>query len=78
MDRTKEKLGNTRAVCRKYYIHPVLIESYLDGIVMPPMPERGTWNERRNEPGMLRRHELDTLAFLRERIAAKKSGTDQG
>lgn len=78
VDRTKEKLGNTRAVCRKYYIHPVLIESYLDGIVMPPMPERGTWNERRNEPGMLRQHELDTLAFLRERIAERKSGTDQG
>ena len=25
------KLGNTRAVCRKCYIHPTVIDSYLDG-----------------------------------------------
>jgi DNA topoisomerase-1 len=26
-----KKLGNTRAVCRKCYIHPLIIESYMDG-----------------------------------------------
>lgn len=26
-----QKLGNTRNVCRKYYIHPALIEKYLSG-----------------------------------------------
>jgi len=24
-------LGNTRAVCRKCYVHPAVIDSYLDG-----------------------------------------------
>ena len=72
VDRTKEKLGNTRAVCRKYYIHPVLIESYLAGDVLPPMPEK-SWNERNPaEPAKLRRHEAETLEFLRSRLEAKR------
>ncbi|NUQ20508.1 MAG: DNA topoisomerase IB [Gemmatimonadaceae bacterium] len=73
VDRTKEKLGNTRAVCRKYYIHPVLIESYLAGDVMPPMPEK-TWNERNvSDPtAKLRRHEAETLAFLKSRLETKR------
>jgi DNA topoisomerase-1 len=25
------RLGNTRAVCRKCYIHPAIFEAYLDG-----------------------------------------------
>ena len=72
VDRTKEKLGNTRAVCRKYYIHPVLIESYLAGDVLPPMPEK-SWNERNAaEPAKLRRHEAETLGFLKSRLEAKR------
>jgi DNA topoisomerase IB len=26
-----KRLGNTKAVCRKCYVHPAVIESYLDG-----------------------------------------------
>jgi DNA topoisomerase-1 len=31
IERVAERLGNTPAVCRKCYIHPVILESYLDG-----------------------------------------------
>ncbi len=31
IDRVSERLNNTRAVCRKYYIHPAVLESYLGG-----------------------------------------------
>lgn len=31
-------LGNTRAVCRRSYIHPAVIEGYLEG-GLPPVPE---------------------------------------
>lgn len=30
-----EHLGNTKSVCRKYYIHPVIIESYKKDILVP-------------------------------------------
>ena len=64
IDRTAERLGNTRAVCRKYYIHPVLLEAYLEGDVLPPLPQR-VWQERKPDGPTLRRHEADVLAFLK-------------
>ncbi|WP_368662433.1 hypothetical protein [Zobellia laminariae] len=30
-DAAATALGNTRNVCRKYYVHPVLVTSYEDG-----------------------------------------------
>lgn len=31
IDEVAAALGNTRAVCRKYYIHPAILEAYFDG-----------------------------------------------
>ena len=33
--RVAEQLGNTPAVCRKSYIHPRVLSSYLDGSLVP-------------------------------------------
>jgi DNA topoisomerase-1 len=71
VDMTAKRLGNTRSVCRKYYIHPVLIEAYLEGSVLPPMPER-RWNKRKSKGPTLRQHELDVLAFIKARLKPKK------
>src|SRR4029077_3658044 len=38
IDAVSERLGNTRAVCRKYYIHPALLEAYLMGHTVPQPP----------------------------------------
>ncbi len=67
IDRTAERLGNTRAVCRKYYIHPVLIAAYLEGAVLPPLA-KPVWQERRPHGPTLRRHEAEVLAFLQARM----------
>jgi DNA topoisomerase I len=72
IDRTAERLGNTRAVCRKYYIHPALIEAYLEGAMLPPLPEP-VWQERRMNGPTLRRHEAEVLAFLKERVGARRT-----
>lgn len=69
VDLTAKRLGNTRSVCRKYYIHPVLIEAYLEGSVLPPLPER-TWSKRKSHGPTLRQHELDVLSFLKARLKA--------
>ena len=34
VDRVAEQLNNTRAVCRKYYIHPTVLETYLAGTML--------------------------------------------
>jgi DNA topoisomerase-1 len=67
IDGTAERLGNTRAVCRKYYIHPVLIDAYLEGSVLPPLPDRA-WHERQPHGPTLRRHEAEVLQFLKARL----------
>jgi DNA topoisomerase-1 len=69
VDLTAKRLGNTRSVCRKYYIHPALIEAYLEGSVLPPLPER-TWSKRKSHGPALRQHEEDVLAFLKARLKA--------
>ncbi|WP_142784595.1 DNA topoisomerase IB [Changchengzhania lutea] len=35
IDQAAESLNNTRAVCKKYYVHPVIINSYIDGSIDP-------------------------------------------
>lgn len=30
LDMVAEKLGNTRTVCKKYYVHPMIVDHYLD------------------------------------------------
>jgi len=32
-DATAEALGNTRTVCRNYYVHPLLVSTYEDGTI---------------------------------------------
>jgi DNA topoisomerase-1 len=34
IDQVAEQLNNTRAVCRKYYVHPAVFESYLGGTML--------------------------------------------
>jgi len=73
VDVTAKRLGNTRSVCRKYYIHPVLIEAYLEGSVLRPLPERH-WNKRKTVGPTLRQHEMDVLAFIKARLKSKTRG----
>lgn len=68
VDRTAAMLGNTRSVCRKYYIHPALIDAYLEGSVLPPQQEP-QWQERHGTGPTLRHHEREVLEFLKARLA---------
>ena len=47
IDQVAARLGNTRAVCRKYYVHPAILEKYLAGQVIPPSPPSATPREPR-------------------------------
>ncbi len=66
IDAVAERLGNTRAVCRKYYVHPALLEAYLMGEIVPePPPVRRT---REKRGAALRRDEVMVLQFLQDRV----------
>lgn len=68
---TAQSLGNTPAVCRKSYIHPAVIEAYLDGSLIPKLKEwprkAGSTSKRR-----LRSDEVAVLRFLRRATTGKR------
>ena len=66
IDAVAERLGNTRAVCRKYYVHPKVLELYCDGHIIgasraPRKHKRGGGRAiglRRDEVAVLKLLEL--------------------
>jgi DNA topoisomerase-1 len=68
IDAVSERLGNTRTVCRKYYVHPALLHAYLQGLVASPsapVPARGKKRRKPSVPA-LRRDEVAILQFLHD------------
>jgi DNA topoisomerase-1 len=67
IDAVAERLGNTRAVCRKYYVHPALVRAYLLGLTAS-LPSGLPHPVRRENPhaAALRRDEVAVLQFLQE------------
>jgi DNA topoisomerase-1 len=69
VDAVAERLGNTRAVCRKYYVHPAVIEAYLLGRTVALPPQAPANGERRGRgAAALRRDEVAVLQFLHEEL----------
>ena len=67
LDAVAERLGNTRAVCRKYYVHPALLIAYHLGLTAPlelATEKRDVGHKQ--SPAALRRDEVVVLQFLHE------------
>jgi len=62
-----EKLGNTPSVCRKCYVHPIVLDAYLDGAVLEVMRER-TEEELKQDLHALQPEEAAVLAMLQQRL----------
>jgi DNA topoisomerase I len=59
-----KRLGNTRAVCRKCYIHPEVVNAYLDGTLADSL-NRKAGRELRSDLKNLSHEEAAVLALLR-------------
>jgi DNA topoisomerase I len=70
LDIVCERLGNTRAVCRKYYVHPALIDAYLMGRTVSVPGPAARLHVRRHATPALRRDEVAVLQFLQDVIDA--------
>jgi DNA topoisomerase-1 len=64
IDLVATRLGNTRTVCRKYYVHPRVVEAYERGIVASTPPPAST-TRHPGRRGRLRRDEIAVLELLR-------------
>ena len=67
VENVAKHLGNTPAVCRRCYIHPAILDGYLDGTLLRALAERTDTFLRENIDGMTR-EEVAVTAFLRLRL----------
>ena len=61
------KLGNTKAVCRKCYIHPAIFDAYLDGSMLETIAQRARKVSRAVD--RLTEMERSVLSLLRRRLS---------
>lgn len=68
LDHVASRLRNTRTVCRKYYVHPAILDAYERGVTVSARPP----DNQRSRPGAaLRRDEVTVLQFLQREIAKR-------
>jgi DNA topoisomerase I len=67
-----ERLGNTAAVCRKCYVHPAVIDTYMDGGIARALRRRAE-REMTESLHELRPEEAAVLALLRQRLAREEA-----
>ena len=66
IERVAERLGNTPAICRKSYIHPSVLNGYLDGLTIRVMQKRAERISRHS----LSAAETAVLDFLKKQLNA--------
>lgn len=68
-----QMLGNTPSICRKCYVHPAVLNAYLDGALLITLRRRAQERLSSSLAG-LRPEEAAVLAFLQKQLAAEMSG----
>jgi len=72
IDEVAKRLGNTRPVCRKCYVHPTVLDAYLDhSLFAVPLPH-DVLGDGPVVPG-LQPEEMAVLALLKQRCAQQDS-----
>ncbi len=63
-----ERLGNTPAVCRKCYVHPAVLETYLDGTMLNALKQK-TEQQLADTLHALKPEEAAVMALLSRRLS---------
>jgi DNA topoisomerase-1 len=71
IERVAARLGNTKTVCRKCYVHPAVIEAYLDHSLVETLKAH-TERELRDILPKLPAEEAAVLALLQQRIERER------
>ena len=61
------RLGNTPSVCRKCYVHPAVLDSYMSGAMLKTV-KRSVQQEDHSVPHELQQQELALLNLLRRKL----------
>ena len=74
IDKVAKQLGNTRAICRKCYVHPRIIDAYMSGD-LAQMAEAKIADRFKRQYSKLTTDEIMVLSFLRKRLEPMKKAT---
>ena len=66
-----KRLGNTRTVCRKCYIHPAIFDAYLDGATIHTVRARAA--RLATKSPRLSPEEIAVVGLLQKRLRTRKS-----
>jgi DNA topoisomerase-1 len=67
IERVASRLGNTPTICRKSYVHPEIVNAYLDGSLVESLKAE-IEAELRQELDGLEPEEVAVLVFLQQRL----------
>jgi DNA topoisomerase-1 len=73
IERVAERLGNTTAICRKCYVHPAVIDAYMDQTLVETLKTK-TERELRESLSALSSEEAAVLALLQQRMERQSKG----
>ncbi|HEY4250808.1 MAG TPA: DNA topoisomerase IB [Roseomonas sp.] len=73
IERVAARLGNTPTICRKCYVHPAILDSYLDGGFALGMEEEQARTQLREKLETLQPEEAAVLALLLERLNRERN-----
>lgn len=68
IEQVAERLGNTKAICRKCYIHPAVIDAYLNRSLLISLKKSG-----KNSP-RISKNEQGVLALIQAHVREKGGG----
>jgi DNA topoisomerase-1 len=72
IETVSRKLGNTPTICRKCYVHPAVIDAYLEGATVRTLEQRAEQELKANLSD-LQPEEAAVLALLQQRLQAEAS-----
>ena len=76
IEKVSARLGNTPTICRKCYVHPEVLNAYMDGNLVLELKSK-VESELRGDLGILKPEETAVLALLRGRLAKEAEGPRQ-
>lgn len=68
IENVAERLGNTPSICRKCYVHPAVLDAYLDGSMLETLKQRAE-QEIEDSLHQLRPEEAAVLGLLQQRLS---------
>jgi DNA topoisomerase-1 len=74
IEKVAKRLGNTKAVCRKCYVHPAVIDAFLDGSLLKTLSKRAD-KEMTRSLRRLTPEEGAVLGLLQQRLKREAAGS---